>query len=299
MSARRLSSRLGGAVAAFVLIASGLLLATSSAGHAAPSKVDLKLKGKSAAAPVATAHGTATPCAACHSTASWQDVRFDHARTGFLLKDAHQRLSCKTCHKRDFKTRIAQDCASCHHDPHALEFGKRCDGCHDEASWRTNFSVDAHRSTNFPLTGRHALVPCSECHPNARDRSFSRAATTCVACHQKDYLATATSTIDHVTAGFSTNCRECHSTIRFIPARYGEHDNCFRITSGAHAGIRCASCHSTVPSVTSPLSCGSGTAACTSCHEHRCDRTDGRHRNVPGYQCKDRKCYECHRFSSK
>jgi hypothetical protein len=44
--------------------------------------------------------------------------------------------------------------------------------------------------------------------------------------------------------------------------------------------------------------CATGTAACTTCHEHECSRLDGLHRNRPGaegYQCKDGKCRDCHR----
>lgn len=240
-----------------------------------------------------------TKCESCHASSSWSDVRFPHDKLGFPLRDAHQKVSCKQCHPRNFKDRVPDLCAGCHRDPHALEFGKRCDGCHNERNWQTTFTVDAHRSTNFPLLGRHALIPCSECHAQIRDRSFSRAATACVACHQSDYARTAMGSIDHVAAGFSTECRSCHSTIRWQPASLPQHDDCFRISRGPHGGIRCTSCHSSLPPVTASFTCQSGTAACTSCHEHSCDRTDRRHSSVPGYQCKDRKCYECHRFNSK
>lgn len=266
-----------------------------------PAPIDLRPRAPAVsgtATPTATATGTR--CDSCHATSNWTDVRFPHDRTGFALKDAHQKVSCKQCHPRNFKDRVPSDCAGCHHDVHAMEFGRRCEGCHNERNWQTTFNADAHRSTNFPLLGRHALIPCSECHGLERERSFARAATACVACHQSDYARTAMSSIDHMAAGFSTDCRRCHSTIRFTPARFAQHDDCFRISSGPHAGIRCTSCHSTLPTVTSTaFSCQSGTAACTSCHEHTCDRTDRRHSSVPGYQCKDRKCYECHRFSSK
>ncbi len=279
-----------------LILALGTVLGARWVAAAPPAKVDLRARPKAPSPPAAT-EGTA--CVACHATSAWSDVRFPHDRTGFVLKDAHQSLSCKQCHPRNFKDRVPDQCAGCHHDVHAMEFGRRCEGCHDERTWKTSFTVDAHRSTNFPLLGRHALIPCSECHPQARERSFSRAAMTCVQCHQADYSRTAMASIDHTTAGFSTNCRQCHSTIRWTPASLPQHDECFRISSGPHGGIRCASCHSSVPRVSSTWSCLSGTAACTSCHEHPCSRTDRRHTGVPGYQCKDRKCYECHRFNSK
>ena len=238
----------------------------------------------------------AVRCDLCHRVASWDEISFPHERTGFPLNGAHHRVTCKACHSTGFRQHVSPQCAGCHKDVHAAEFGKRCEGCHDEENWRTTFNVDAHRATNFPLAGRHALIPCTECHPNARDRGFSRAATQCTSCHQADYDRAATLSVDHARAGFSTECRACHNSFRWKPARYPSHDRCFRISSGPHAGIRCEGCHISIPSPQTLSSCMSNNAACTSCHTHDKARTDGIHaqRGVPGYSYQDRKCYECH-----
>ena len=242
--------------------------------------------------------GRDTRCGLCHVAAGWDEVRFPHERTGFPLAGRHARVDCKGCHPTSFKARVPDRCAACHRDRHAGEFGQRCEGCHNEESWRTTFSADAHRATNFPLSGRHALIPCVECHPQARDRGFSRAQVACVACHQADYDRTAAGSIDHARSGFTTECRGCHSSTRWRPARFPQHDRCFRIVDGPHAGIRCVGCHTTIPSVPMLGACASNTAACTSCHTHAKAQTDAIHaaHNVAGYDYKDAKCYLCHPF---
>lgn len=242
-------------------------------------------------------HGGNTRCAACHSTEGWQRVRFDHARAGFPLAGAHQRAACRTCHGSDFAASLPTTCIGCHEDVHAGDRGQRCASCHDENGWATTFTADAHRATNFPLTGRHALLPCTECHQETRDRVFTRSTKDCVGCHAADYARTAGLAIDHAAAGFPQTCRTCHDVWRWQGARFGRHDGCFQISGGPHRGIACFDCHTSLRGFATDGTCSTNTASCTRCHT--CDRMDPRHQQAPvsGYQCKDRKCYECHRFS--
>jgi hypothetical protein len=226
-------------------------------------------------------------------------VRFAHERTGFVLKGPHAEAECVECHAERYAG-TPTSCAACHQDVHRGQLGQRCESCHDEdRGWSAPaFDADAHRRTAFPLTGRHAMIPCEECHLDRRDRSFGRATVDCYACHAGDYARTAALGVDHMAAGFSTNCRECHDFWRFKPARMPQHDACFQLTGGPHLGIACESCHSPLPNPLRLASCNSGTETCTSCHEHIASRTDPLHTSVTGYQFKDRKCYECHRFAS-
>ncbi len=67
-------------------------------------------------------NGNLPVCENCHGYDNWKPVKFDHERTKFSLKGAHEKLLCSTCHKKvkengnifikyklkDFK------CASCH-----------------------------------------------------------------------------------------------------------------------------------------------------------------------------------------
>ncbi len=235
-----------------------------------------------------------TPCASCHTPAGWRAVRFDHDRTGFFLAGEHAPLPCRTCHPSSYKQPLPRTCAGCHADPHQGELGGRCEGCHQETSWKSRFGADAHRATAFPLVGRHALLSCEACHGAVASGRFARATPECATCHQRDWDRTLGLTVDHARLGFSLQCRQCHGSVRFAPALYPAHDTCYEISRGSHAGIACLGCHAQLPATSTPGTCATQTAACTGCHSHTCAASDAQHANVAGYQCRDRKCYECH-----
>jgi hypothetical protein len=247
-------------------------------------------------AQMAAPHGGGTRCAACHTAEGWQRVHFDHTRTEFPLAGAHQVALCRSCHGSDFAKALPTTCVGCHEDPHSGDRGGACQGCHDERSWLPLFDANAHRRTNFPLTGRHALLPCTECHQERRDRVFTRSAKQCIDCHAADYARTAGTSINHIAAGFPQTCRTCHDPWRWRGAQIPQHDRCFQLSAGPHAGISCLDCHSSLGKIAFAGTCATNTANCVRCHT--CDRTDPRHASVAGYQCRDRKCYECHRFSA-
>jgi hypothetical protein len=245
--------------------------------------------------------GATTRCSACHSTTRWQEVTFNHEKTGSPLVGAHAIVSCTNCHPQSFSTPVPTRCSGCHRDVHAGELGARCDGCHDVENWRSRVDADAHRRTNFPLLGGHAALPCTECHFEARERRFSRSTVECGSCHQSDWQRTSGTAVDHSAWAFNVaECRQCHSAFRFVPARFPGHEGCFSISAGEHAGIDCRGCHTSLRAAATPGACDTRTAACTACHTHECSvaggatPTDRKHADVPGYQCKDRKCYECH-----
>lgn len=68
------------------------------------------------------ANGGSGVCANCHGFENWKPVKFDHEKTAFPLKGAHEKVACSGCHKvketngnvfinyklENFK------CASCH-----------------------------------------------------------------------------------------------------------------------------------------------------------------------------------------
>lgn len=246
---------------------------------------------------VSDANG-ATRCGACHMVEGWEKVRFNHDPTGFPLRGAHVNVTCSGCHRQGFDKPVADTCSGCHRDRHASEFGLHCEGCHDEKSWRPLFNADAHRSTNFPLVGRHALIPCTECHGNVRDRVFAQAAVRCDACHEADYLRTSAlaKSVDHNGNQFSRDCQSCHNTFRFFPAMIRQHDKCFGISAGSHHGMRCMDCHTSLTVVTFNGSCGTGTFDCIDCHSntHTCARSDLQHKTINGYGCFNERCKGCH-----
>lgn len=274
---------------------SGLIAAAAIGGAlgrgvlAAPDISSVPARSKGAAS-------ARTDCGACHGESSWSDAKFDHQRTGFTLAGAHEKVACQGCHPRGYSTRVADTCAGCHRDRHAGQLGLHCEGCHEERSWReTAFGTSGHDKTAFPLTGRHAAIPCQECHGDLRQGGFTRAPLGCVDCHRADLAAAAVRSIDHATAHFGDACQGCHTTWAFAPARFAAHDLCFGVSAGSHRGLRCQQCHSNPAALTLTGLCAGSDVRCVSCHTHGCDVSDRRHVNVMGYQCLDQKCFECHR----
>ncbi len=240
-----------------------------------------------------------TDCSACHTADGWRPVAFAHDRTGFPLEGRHHDVSCQACHKTGtFADPVPRACSACHRDPHLGRLGQRCQDCHDPASFAAPaFGSEAHRRTSFPLTGRHAVLACEECHGDRRDRGFNRPNPRCAGCHEAD-LARASgggAAVDHSIPGFAVECRSCHSTWRFTPASFPAHQVCFDIRQGPHAGIRCKDCHTTFPAVdlSQPLTCNTDTANCLRCH----GGVAPQHSGVAGFAMVNRKCYECHRFA--
>ncbi len=238
-----------------------------------------------------------TDCAGCHQATGWRPATYDHAATGWPLLGEHADARCRSCHLTSLHAPLQRACASCHADVHGGSLGQSCAGCHDEKSWRSRFDVAAHRNTAFVLSGAHASTPCEECHADAPSRGFTRANPACLRCHEADLQRAAITSIDHAEAGFSTTCARCHSSWRFSPALFVEHDVCFDLSRGAHRGIGCRECHSSLADARVDGSCDTGTAGCVGCHEHRCDKSDAEHQGVSGYECSDAKCYQCHQLA--
>jgi hypothetical protein len=276
----------------------------STSPDAGPPRVDLL--PREAKASTATATNGDTRCEQCHSTSNWEKATFDHDRTGFSLKGAHAGAGCKECHTVDFSQTLSRNCASCHQDAHRGEFGTQCQGCHTEASWAPLFNAEAHRRTNFPLVGRHAFIPCTECHTAMTNRTFERTTVECVGCHQADYNSTVGTQVNHVQLGFNTQCGTCHTSTTWNGARFTGHDSCFQIVGGHHSQISCLGCHSSLAGVMATGNCSTHTFTCSGCHEHACAKMDSLHASiklngssgVPGYACQDSKCYVCHTIVS-
>jgi hypothetical protein len=271
------------------VIATALALSLSLA-------VDLAAKPETATA-VEEHTKKETRCGACHTAEGWERVTFDHARTGFPLDGQHRQAECRGCHaESDFKKLVPRACVACHRDVHAGRLGNRCQNCHDAVAWKEpTFGPEAHRRTNFPLDGRHAVLPCEECHGDRRDRGFSRPTRRCVDCHQADLSRAAAVGFDHSVFGSADECRQCHGAWSFTGAYLPGHDSCFPIRTGRHSGIRCMRCHTTMPVPMAITGCNSATAACTNCHS--CAAYQGRHSGVSGYSCSlgPEICYRCHK----
>ena len=172
-------------------------------------------------------------CAHCHSTSvAFRETKktFDHSRTAFALTGAHAAVRCEQCHRTPgYRVAKFGVCNDCHRDPHEKPLGA-CASCHATDSWKP--SGFDHAKTGFALIGRHAQTPCAKCHvkPATKVRlAFSR----CADCHKDPHGGV-----------FREDCASCHKETGFEKAAPFDHRarTGFPL-DGAHASIRCASCH--------------------------------------------------------
>ena len=288
-----------------------LLTLTLAVGLALASLLALLAPGSSQAAPARTRHQSITQgmdCNACHTTGGWKTLHaargsqaFDHSRTGFPLTQRHTSVSCMSCHGGE--RAITRQCAGCHEDVHAGQLGPSCDGCHSAASWTQTDAFVRHRRTRLPLTGMHAVTECKDCHQRSGDRFASQIPADCYSCHAADYQRPDIHPLhvgvpgDPQSPPFPRDCAQCHRASGWSPAfslsplvRGGfalssssAHDVIFPITSGAHRGLDCQSCHY---STAAPRA-----VRCNGCHTHEETRLRQQHQRVPAYSAA---CLTCH-----
>jgi len=214
------------------------------------------------------------PCEQCHSTDNWQNAKFDHSVTGFLLTLGHASppVTCDQCHKGNYNL-AATPCVTCHMqdftnaknpDHVAGGFAQTCETCHTTNPGWSPATFD-HSRTNFPLTGSHMDPPrvCADCHIN-NNYTLTSANTACVSCHLKDYNAAATP-INHIQVGFPTTCQLCHDTVLWTNAKFDHNTTTFPLT-GFHLKVACASCHVNNNYTTLPTDC-------YGCHKTNYDAT--------------------------
>ncbi len=113
-------------------------------------------------------------CENCHSTNSWEQIKFDHKRTTFVLLGKHAETDCRKCHttkditdKIEYKFRsVKPQCETCHRDIHFGQFKvdqkTDCTRCHDFSNWKP-VKFD-HEKSKFSLKGAHSKLSCDKCH---------------------------------------------------------------------------------------------------------------------------------------
>ncbi|MGE5436683.1 MAG: cytochrome c3 family protein [Syntrophothermus sp.] len=187
-------------------------------------------------------------CENCHSTESFNSVKFDHNKSSFRLTGAHQKVECIKCHFKEkrngksfqrFKGIVFSSCINCHKDVHNNKLGSSCQNCHQTNSFKNiNTGSFDHNKTNFKLIGKHSVASCKACHKN--DLNSKPAHNKCSNCHE-DY---------HKGELIASNkmireCNECHSEFGFNQTSYNiENHNLtdFKL-EGSHLAIPCNSCH--------------------------------------------------------
>ncbi len=214
-------------------------------------------------------------CAACHGTADWKKVAFNHDKdTRFRLEKRHKKLACRACHMGPDpkKEKLGTACFTCHQkdDVHKGQQGKRCESCHNEAGWGAEVFFD-HDLTRFPLIGLHATVPCEECHLTPK---YKNTLLKCIDCHKSK---------DVHEGRLGSNCDLCHNPNSWAFWRF-DHDRQtdYRL-DGAHLGLDCRACHREVVEreINLPTAC------------FRCHRKDDVHRRSFGTRCE-----RCHTTDS-
>lgn len=209
-------------------------------------------------------------CLSCHSMEEFTSVpNFNHDRTDYPLRGAHQSVDCASCHEKtvrnnqDFQ-RFAnvehQNCTSCHNDVHQGSLGTRCTDCHSETTFNRLNGQFNHDQTGFKLEGKHRSVACLSCHESSGSLTtlFQEfrgiQATDCAHCHE-----------DVHEGKFGTNCLDCH-TVQSFRYEYDEKSFDHALTEfpllGKHKSVNCRDCHT--ESLTDPVAHD----ACSTCHEN-------------------------------
>ena len=200
--------------------------------------------------------GFPTTCVSCHTMDNWVSAKFDHLKyTGYALTGTHATLPCIACHIDNVFKGTPAACYACHssdflnsNNPSHVQLGlpHDCSTCHSTVNW-LNASFDHALYAHYPLTGKHATVPCAQCHVN---NSYVSTPTACYACHQADFNGTTNP--NHVSGGFPTDCSMCHTTSGWSPSSFNH--SVFPLT-GAHATVPCLQCHTNNNFTTLPTTC--------------------------------------------
>lgn len=175
-------------------------------------------------------------CDSCHDPVGWNQSGFDHDKTDFKLRHAHQRVNCNACHVGGKYKDTPKQCVSCHEirDVHANRFGRKCESCHQEKAWDKS-SFDHDRDTDYPLEGGHRNVTCNDCH-SAEYRVSARKndIRDCYSCHRTD----------DVHDGLNgKECESCHVVRGWPHAKFDHGANTDFALNGAHDNLACEACH--------------------------------------------------------
>ncbi len=224
------------------------------------------LNSQAKAAPlggVASHAGLGNQCGACH-TAPWSSQTMADKCIA-CHEDVAPQISGKTgLHGALLATR-SPTCAGCHPDHH---------GPNGTLTALDRELLSRHAQPfAFKLTGKHATIPCSACHANAKSlQDFQSTPQDCNSCHGKS---------DPHKGSFGTQCGSCHNTSGWGGANFN-HD-IFPVNHGTDKqASTCQTCH---PS-------GTTTYTCFGCHQHTQSNVVGQHEGQSAAALAD--CIKCH-----
>ncbi len=184
-------------------------------------------------------------CSYCHESTEWKvipsKIKFDHdSQTSFKLTGQHTAVNCITCHKSFIFSDIKSECLNCHKDVHQNSVGSTCSRCHTTSSWVVQNIIQIHKFSRLPLVGAHLNVDCAGCHKDYSKLYFPTLSISCFSCHSNDFNNT--SSPNHINAGFSTECQDCHTLKSNDWTADNFNHNFFPLTGG-HNISNCFVCH--------------------------------------------------------
>ena len=189
-------------------------------------------------------NGFEIDCSNCHTSENWkvdtQKLDFNHTETGFELIGIHKQTDCKSCHTNLEFSKVKQECFECHTDVHENTLGKDCESCHNSFSWVVASISEIHQMRRFPLLGAHVSADCNQCHISSSNLRYEPLGVECIDCHRNEYNSTQNP--NHITAGFSTDCTECHNMNQTVWSFSSFGHDFFPLTGG-HAISNCFDCH--------------------------------------------------------
>jgi hypothetical protein len=227
--------------------------------------------------------GISEECTLCHpaNSTQWATAGFDH--NVFPLTLGHTALKCADCHSTGSFKGVNRECFTCHQSDflatkspnHSLALiSTSCTDCHTVApGWKpVTFN---HNS--FPLTLGHSGPVCIDCHKGG---NYTTISPLCYSCHQNDF--TATTNPNHISAGFSTVCTNCHTVNPGWKPTIINHSG-FPLTL-VHSTPACADCHKGGVYSATPVDC-------YSCHQADYTATINPNHNTLGTS---KICQTCH-----
>ncbi len=233
---------------------------------------------------------TIEDCALCHAEHGGRDADllpidrrdFNHSvETGFALDGYHGEFAgdCSRCHTTRSYLTLESECSTCHHDAHKGTLGSDCTTCHATDAHFKNASRAFHKSTFFPLQGRHLEVPCASCH---RDGMIEGTPTKCYDCHwirRQD---------DPHRTRLGNECENCHQPISWTATTFNHAQFTGYPLGGQHQTVDCTGCH--------PDRRFDGVIIpdCFSCHQPDYEATRDPNHAAAGFPTQ---CDVCHRAS--
>jgi len=181
-------------------------------------------------------------------------------------------LNCKGCHTeiageisaaRGLHSRFAnkEDCAKCHSEHNGEDFPL--------IHWLPSLKGFDHSQTGYILLGKHAGIPCEQCHTASHvsasvrplirmkdpNRTFLGLSQDCVACHQDPHRGQ-----------LGQNCLQCHNFVDWKAATKFDHNKTRFPLTGLHAQVTCEKCHTPAKPGGEPRFAGIPFAKCSDCH---------------------------------